>query len=122
MQIVLREKQRRKTLALITVLIVSIMLLICFFNKHEVEVVNLDLFKQKVGNLDLIKHGASSSAVDYPLRINEYRTCSKGKGISKKWLRQEFAHFIKVYEQRPKDENKWGTKMMHQFALWATVR
>ena len=117
--IVMRESQR-KTLLLSTSLIACIILVICLFNNQEVG--NMDLFNPEVSSFDLFKYGASSSAADSPLRINEYRTCSKGKGISKEWLRQEFAHFIKVYEERPRNDNRLGTKIMHQFALWATVR
>ena len=66
------------------------------------------------------RHG--DNIQDFPLRINEFGTCTKGKGLDRAWLREEFSHFIKVYDQRPKEQNKWGTKMMHQFALWATIR
>ena len=58
----------------------------------------------------------------FPLRINEYGTCTKGKGLDKQWLRQEFANFIKVWDKRIEDENAMGTRLMHQFALWATIR
>ena len=65
---------------------------------------------------------AISSSETYPLRVNEYGTCTKGKGISRQWLREEFARFIRVYDQRPKTRNTYGTKLMHQFGLWATIR
>ena len=64
----------------------------------------------------------SNNINNFPLRINKFGTCTKGKGLDRAWLREEFSHFIKVYDQRPKEQNIYGTKMMHQFAVWATIR
>ena len=105
---IMRENIKRKILFLATVLI-AVFILAKYF-----------LTSPAVVEWNLFKHGRSTR--DFPLSINKYRTCSKGKGISKDWLRREFAHFIKVYDHRPKIRNQWGTKLMHQFALWATIR
>jgi hypothetical protein len=54
---------------------------------------------------------------------NRYNVCTKGEpGFSRQWLREEFAQFMKIYDQRPKFRNIYGTQLPHQFAMWATVR
>ena len=54
--------------------------------------------------------------------LDSFGTCGKGEKFSKDWLKQEFAEFVKVYDKRPRGENSGGTKMVHQFAAWASIR
>ena len=115
---IMRETNKRKGLFLSTGLIAVIILAKYFVDNTDV--VEWNPFKH--GHSFAANVPLHTSTRDFPLHINKYRTCSKGKGISKDWLRREFAHFIKVYDQRPKIISKAGTKMMHQFALWATIR
>ena len=65
-----------------------------------------------------------SSNVVVPDNNSRDAVCSLPLGVaqfSTAWLRREFVVFAAVYAQRPA-ENSGGTKLPHQFALWATVR
>ena len=43
-------------------------------------------------------------------------------GLSYSQIRQEIKPFFQVYNRRPSKENKYGSRMLHQFALWCIIR
>ena len=59
--------------------------------------------------------------ISFP-QLDSFGTCGKGEKLSKDWLKKEFVEFVKVYNKRPVNDNIGGTKMVHQFAAWASVR
>ena len=79
--------------------------------------------KMNIGEMEK-KEGAFRSfpIQSSPPQLDSYGTCGKGEKLSKEWLQKEFGEFVKVYDKRPRRENIGGTKMVHQFAAWATIR
>ena len=61
---------------------------------------------------------------DYTLtQDRKSRVCAKGPApFTMQHLRDEFAKFIAVYDNRPRAVNRYGSKMAHQFAMFVAVR
>ena len=61
---------------------------------------------------------------DLSLRISqETQVCTKGNfQLLKSWLIDQLSDFMRVYNERPFVSNAGGTKVMHHFALWSTIK
>ena len=58
------------------------------------------------------------------LRVSKSKhVCIKGQRIfQEQWLHAQLKQFIRVYDARPVPSNVFGTRVMHQFALWCFIR
>lgn len=72
-------------------------------------------------NLNPWQTGSSKLASEVGITVNN-GVCSKGQPPwSKSWILSELEPFLQAFDQRPAD-NKLGTPIMHQFAMWCIVR
>ena len=71
----------------------------------------------------VVESSADLSTKEDTLQIDKLGVCKKGHpGFSKVWMKKQFAEFVKVYDKRLSKLNEHGTRMTHQFAMWATIR
>ena len=90
--------------------------------------VHSDKDKHSRQNLHALKNHHLSFNNNHSLRsydslhMDKFNICTQGKPlINREFMIGELSQFIKLYEQRP-NENYFGTKFAHQFAMWCAVR